>query len=85
MLDCFDGVHSRFDHDIVTRPVGIRPRLSITGNTRIDQLWVELAQGGVVHFILCQCAGEVVFHQDIAVFDEFVQHVHAGGMCKGQA
>ena len=77
--------HLRLDHDIVPSPVTVRARLAVSGDTRVDQLGVNLPQGFVVHIIFLQTSGEVVLDENVAFFRKAVQDLHARLVLKRQS
>lgn len=69
--------HLRLDHDIVPSPVTVRPRLPVSGDTRVDQLGVNLSQRFVVHVVFLQTSRKVVLDENVTFFRKAVQDFHA--------
>jgi hypothetical protein len=59
---------ARFDHDVVASSVSVRPSLPVAGYAGVDYTRIELGDCVVVQSILCEGAGEVVFHEYVAFF-----------------
>lgn len=76
--------HLGLDHDVVAGAFPVRARLAVAGDAGVDEAWIDFAQGVVVHVVFLEGAGDVVFDEDVAVFDEFVEDGDAGGVGEGQ-
>jgi hypothetical protein len=71
-----------FDHDVEAWPVTVRTCLTVSRNTRIDQTWVDLADGGVVEVIFLQRTREVVFNEDVTAAGELLDYFNAFRVCE---
>jgi hypothetical protein len=49
----------RLDHDVVASMIAVRSGLAISGDTRIDQLWVDRTERLVVHLVFLQAPGHI--------------------------
>lgn len=65
------------DHDVVTGAAGVGTGLAVAGDGGVDEAWVDFAERLVVHAVLFQGAGQVVFDENVALGDELVQDVDA--------
>lgn len=52
-------------HDIVTRPLGIGPSLSVSRDGSVDESRVDLVDRLKVQAILFQCPGYVILDEDV--------------------
>lgn len=73
------------DHDVVASPIAVRAGLAISGDTRIDQLWIDRTERLVVHLVLLKAPGHVILHENIALLNEFMQDVYSGLVGEGEA
>lgn len=73
------------DHDVVSCTAGIGTGLAITGNRGVDEAWVDLAKSLIVHAVLFQGAGQVIFYENIAFGNELVQNIDAILVLKREA
>ena len=72
------------DHDVVARAVGVRACLAVARDAGVDDGGVEGGDGGVVHAVFFEGAGEVVLDEDVAVFGEAVEDVYACWVGEGE-
>ena len=72
-----DGACLRLDHDIVTGSVAIRCCLSISGDTRVNELRVDLAECFIIHAIFPQSTREIILNQHITLSSEFMEDINA--------
>lgn len=63
------------DHDVVSGTAGVRAGLTIAGNGRVDKTGVNFAESLVIHAILFEGAGQIVFDKDVALGDQLVKNV----------
>jgi len=75
------GLH----HDIVTRPLGVGPRLAVPCDGRVDQGRVDLVDGLEVEPVLLECTGDVVLNQNVALGGQFMEDVDSCGILVGQS
>lgn len=73
------------DHDVVAGTVGVGPGLTVAGDGGVDEAGVDFAQRFVIHAVLFQGAGQVVFHENVALGGELVQDLDAFLVLEGQA
>ena len=72
----------RLRDDVGAGARGERPGLAEAGDARVDEGWVEGAEGGVVDAETLRDAGAVVDEDDIELRDEAVDEFLAGGAAK---
>lgn len=60
------------DHDVVAGALAVGSGLAVAGDGGVDELRVELAEGGVVERVLGEGAGDEVLYEDVDGSDEGV-------------
>lgn len=77
--------HFCFYHYVVAGASAVRARLAVAGYAGVDKGGIECGDSFVVHFVFLEGVGEVIFDEDVAVFDELMEDGDAGGGGEGEA
>lgn len=77
--------HFRFHHHVVACSLPIRACLPVAGDAGVYEARLDCADGVVVHAVFLEGIGEVILDEHIAVLDELVQDLDAGGLLERKA
>jgi hypothetical protein len=74
----------RFYHDVVASSVPVGACLAVAGYAGVYYAVVDFGYCIVVHGVLCEGAGKIVFDEYVTFFDEAMEDVHASWVLEGQ-
>ena len=64
--------HLGLNHDIVPGTVAVWPGLAISGDTGVDQLGIDGAQGLIIHVVFLEATREVVLDENVTFLGQSV-------------